>query len=248
MLPLDDHESATIVPVNEIHARKQEMLQSEPIQNKNNQNFGAVQSWKKIYYFFPKSEVYPSNGPNRSRATLEWWHLHVLDPHQVGSKREARQLPGQSMWIQSPASNRLKHTFCPTRISQLTAMFMWKMKFKPETFMVFFIMFKHTHTYTHIYIYIYTHIASVLLSFCDQLINSAKPHGQTNSNTFSPIDLKKNDFKQGQNRRFFDFLREWWHCVSIDVNRECINIIQLNLTPCQHVLSTGLQICFSLVF
>ena len=44
MLPLDDHESATIVPVNEIHAPEQEMLQSEPIQNKNNQNFGAVQS------------------------------------------------------------------------------------------------------------------------------------------------------------------------------------------------------------
>ena len=47
MLPLDDRESATIVPVNEVHTPEQEMLQSEPIQNKNNQNFGAVQSWKK---------------------------------------------------------------------------------------------------------------------------------------------------------------------------------------------------------
>ena len=92
ILPLDDHKSATIVAVNEIHAAWQEMFhllweQKQPKQLRFNPE-----------NLFPKSEIYPSsNGPNRNQATLEWWHLHVLDPHQVGSKREARQLPRQSM-------------------------------------------------------------------------------------------------------------------------------------------------------
>ena len=92
MLPLDDHESATIVPVCSCERNPCSRAGNASIRTDSEQKqpkFWCGSILKK-HYFFPKSEIC-------SRATLEWWHLHVLDPHQVGSKREARQLPGQSM-------------------------------------------------------------------------------------------------------------------------------------------------------